>query len=82
MIFGIEYYMRYLVALLLAALLPISCLAEGIGSAAHHGPPAKHLSLARAQAKKAHKAKKAKKAPKAKKAKKAKRAKRSSNVRR
>jgi hypothetical protein len=61
--------MRYLVPLLLAALLPMSSLAEGIGSAVHHGPAAKHLTLARAKAKKAPKAKKAKRAPKPKKAK-------------
>ncbi len=66
--------MRYLVALLLAALLPLSSLAEGIDFAVHHGPAAKHLTLASSKAKKAHKAKKAKKAPKAKKAKRAKRA--------
>jgi hypothetical protein len=64
--------MRYLVTLLLAALLPLSSLAEGIGSAVHHGPAAKHLTLAGAKAKKATKGKKAKKAPKPKKAKRAK----------
>jgi hypothetical protein len=64
--------MRYLVLLFLAALLPISSLAEGIESAAHHGAAARHLTLARAKAKKAPKTKKAKKAPKPKKAKRSK----------
>ncbi len=68
--------MRYLVLLLLAALLPISSLADGIASVEHHGPAARHLTLAGAKAKKAPKAKKAKKAKKAPKAKKAKKAKR------
>jgi hypothetical protein len=77
---GIENYMRYLVLLLLAALLPISSLAEGIESAPHHGQAAKHLTLARAKAKKAPKAKKAKKAKKAPRAKKAKRAKKGSSI--
>jgi hypothetical protein len=71
--------MRYLVLLFLAALLPISSLAEGIESAAPHGPPARHLTLARAKAKKAPKAKKAKKVPKAKKAKKTKRSKKAAS---
>jgi hypothetical protein len=64
--------MRYLLILLLAALLPMSSLAEGIGVAVHHGPAAKHLSFAQAKAKKAAKGKKAKKATRGKKAKKAK----------
>ena len=63
--------MRYLVLLFLAALLPISSLAEGIGSAVHHGPAAKHLTLARAKAKKEKKVPKAKKAKKTKRSKKA-----------
>jgi hypothetical protein len=71
--------MRYLLVILLAALLPISSLAEGIGTATHHGPAAKHLTLAGAKAKKAPKAKKAKKAKKAHKAKKAKKGKRRSS---
>jgi hypothetical protein len=65
--------MRYLIPLLLAAAIPLSSLAEGLGTTAvHHGPAAKHMTLA--GAKKTSKAKKAKKAPKAKKAKKAKKA--------
>jgi len=67
--------MRYLLPMFLAALLPISSLAEGIGLATHHAPAAKHLTLARAKAKKAPKAKKAKKMSKAKMAKMAKKAK-------
>jgi len=50
----------------------MSSLAEGIDTAVHHGPPAKHLSLARAKAKKVTKAKKGKKAAKPKKGKKGK----------
>lgn len=67
--------MRYLVLLLLAALFPISTMAEGIESLSLRSPAAMRLTLARAKAKKAPKAKKAKHSRKAPKAKKAKRAK-------
>jgi hypothetical protein len=73
------YYMRYLLPMFLAALLPISSLAEGIGSATPRAPAATHLTLARAKAKKAPKAKKAKKISKRQLAKMAKKAKMTKN---
>ena len=63
----------------LAALLPISSLAEGIGLATHHAPAPKHLSLAAAKAKKGQKAKKGNKISKSKLRKMAKKAKMSKN---
>ena len=74
--------MRYFLVVLLAALLPLSSLAEGIGMATHHGPAAKHLVFARAKAKKATKAKKANKISKAKMKKMAKKAKMTKNGKR
>ncbi len=68
--------MRYFVLLLLAALFPISTLAEGIESLSLHSPAAMRLSVAPAKAKKAKKSKKAPRAKKARKAKSARRAKR------
>jgi hypothetical protein len=65
--------MRYLLTLLLAALIPLSSLAQGTGSTTNRRPPAKQRTLAQANAKMAAKAKKAKKAAKAKKGKRAKR---------
>ena len=69
---------RYLIPLFLAALLPLSTLAEGVGVAAPKRAAAKYLSLTRAK-KSAAKVKKARKAA-AKKAKKAAKAKKRSSI--
>jgi hypothetical protein len=72
---------RYLIPLFLAALLPLSSLAEGVGVAAPQRAATKQLSLTRAK-KAAAKVKKARKAAakKAKKAKKARKAKKNGSI--